>query len=397
MSLFHLAVRNISGNAFRSSIVFLCVFFVSGFALAMTLIIQGAESSLTLANQRLGADILVVPFGSEADVESSLLMGKPTTAWMSRDTMEKIARIPGVEAVSPQLYLGTMVDAPCCSASAMFMIAFDPETDFTVTPWLEQHLGRKLKPGEAIGGMFVFTPEGDDGIQVYGSTVNLVGNLEPTGTGLDQTMFFSFETAYNIARGSSSKAQAEMAIPDNSISSVLVRVRPGTAAQTVSMKILQQVPNITAIDSPDLFLSYRRQINGLVGIVSVALTVALILSIVVIDLVFSMAVHERRREIAVLRALGATRRSVFLSLLTEAIVLALSGGLVGLLVAALGVYLFRNLLVSSLAIPFLLPPLPSLLLEIAGGMVVVLASVSLSALLPAFKVSRQEPASAMRE
>ena len=36
--------------------------------------------------------------------------------------------MPGVAAVSPQLFLSTLVDAPCCSVSDMFMIAYDPET-----------------------------------------------------------------------------------------------------------------------------------------------------------------------------------------------------------------------------------------------------------------------------
>ena len=146
-----------------------------------------------------------------------------------------------------------------------------------------------------------------------------------------------------------------------------------------------------------MFLTYRKQITGLVSTVLIVMSITLILSIVLIDLVFSLAVNERRREIGVLRALGASRRSVFFSLLTEANLLALGGGIIGLGVASLGVYLFRNLLVSSLGIPFLLPSFPLLLLLIIAGLAVVLVSVSFSALFPAYRVSRQEPALAMRE
>src|SRR5512141_494727 len=120
MSLLRLALRNISGNAFRSWVVFLCALFVSGFALATTLVTRGAEQSLDLANQRLGADLLVLPEGTGGRVENALLMGKPTSVWMGRDIADKIARVPGVQVVTPQLYLGTMVDAPCCAVSEMF-------------------------------------------------------------------------------------------------------------------------------------------------------------------------------------------------------------------------------------------------------------------------------------
>lgn len=397
MSMFRLALRNIEGNAFRSAVVFLCALVIAGFALSTSLIIQGAEASLNLANQRLGADILVLPEGTESRVEGALLMGKPESVWMQRLNVGKIARIPGVEIASPQVYLGTMVDAPCCAVSEMFMIAYDPETDFTVTPWLEEQLGRPLRLGEAIGGRYVFTPAGAEAIEIYGSYVKLQGNLEPTGTGLDQTMFITLETAYDIAIKSASEAVEPMEFPAGAVSAVLVRVRQSEEASSVAVQIEQAIPEVTAVESPNLFLTYRKQITGLVSTVLIVMSITLILSIVLIDLVFSLAVNERRREIGVLRALGASRRSVFFSLLTEANLLALGGGIIGLGVASLGVYLFRNLLVSSLGIPFLLPSFPLLLLLIIAGLAVVLVSVSFSALFPAYRVSRQEPALAMRE
>ncbi len=397
MNLFQLALRNISRNAFRSWTIFLCAFYISGFALAMMLIVHGAEQSLDLANQRLGADILVVPNGSEQKVETSLLMGNPTNVWMPREVVEKIARLPEVESISPQLYLATLTNAACCSVSNMFVIAFDPQTDFTITPWLEQRLGRALNPGEAIGGMYVFTPPGEEGIKIYGTFVRLMGNLEPTGTGLDRALFISFDTAYDIARNSRTRAVEPLQIPENSISAALIRVRRGNAAQIVSMKIEQQIPEVTAIDSPELFLSYRNQINGLAEIVWMVLAIALVLSIAIVDLIFTMAVNARRREIAVLRALGSTRRSIFFSLLAEANLLAFGGGMAGLALSALAVYLFRNLLVSSLQMPFLLPSLPELVFVLAIGILVVLAAVSISVLPPALAASRREPALAMRE
>ncbi len=71
----------------------------------------------------------------------------------------------------------------------MFLVAYDPETDFTIEPWLESTIGRGLKLGEAVGGTYVFVPEGEQNIKIYGYFVTLKGNMEPTGTGLDQSMF----------------------------------------------------------------------------------------------------------------------------------------------------------------------------------------------------------------
>ena len=60
--------------------------------------------------------------------------------------------------------------------------------------------------------------------------------------------------------------------------------------------------------------------------------IALVVAGLMIAVVMAMAVLERRREIGVLRALGSTTSDVFFLFLTEATVVGLSGGIVGLLV-----------------------------------------------------------------
>ncbi len=68
MSLFRLALKNISGHGFRSGVVILCALLVAAFALFTTLLMRGAETSLRLALDRLGADIVVVPSGAETKI-----------------------------------------------------------------------------------------------------------------------------------------------------------------------------------------------------------------------------------------------------------------------------------------------------------------------------------------
>jgi putative ABC transport system permease protein len=397
MNMIRLAFRNLRGNAFRSGVVCLCVLTVAGSSLAATLIIRGAEVSLRLARERLGADIVVVPKGAEAKVEHALLMGRPTATWMPKETLTQVAAVSGVAAASPQLYLASLANAACCDASEMFIVAFDPKTDFTVTPWLRQKLGEGLQLGEAVGGRLVFPPAGEPRIKIFGYFVTLRANLELTGTGLDQSMFLTFETARDMARVSRVRAERPLEIPPDSISAVLVNVHPGSNPYAVALKIREATPGATPITSPDLFLSFRQQMAGLLRGFLAILGITWGLSVLLIGLVFSMATNERRREIGVLRALGATRKFLFRFVLVEAALLAVGGGLVGVTLAALAVYLFRNLLVTSLGIPFLLPSLPGLLVLIAGGLAVALVSVALAALLPAYRISRQDPAVAMRE
>jgi putative ABC transport system permease protein len=227
--------------------------------------------------------------------------------------------------------------------------------------------------------------------------VTLKANLEPTGTGLDQSMFLTFDTAYDIARLSQTQAESPLKIPPDSISAALIKVKPGGDPHAVAVQILQHVPGVTPIESANLFQSYRKQMTGLLRSIVVILGVTWGLSVVLIGLVFSMAANERRKELGVIRALGATRGFVFRSLLTEASILALLGGAIGIGLALLAIYLFRNLIMVSLDIPFLLPSTIPLLIQIGVGLLLALISVNLAALLPAYKISRQDPAIAMRE
>jgi putative ABC transport system permease protein len=397
MSSILLAWRNTNGNPFRTWTILICAALMAGFAVSSRIIIGGAQNSLDLALKRLGADIIAIPAGSDPLMENAFLMGVPAMVWMPRDFINVIAAIPEVEVVSPQFFLSTLRGATCCSVPEMFLIAYDPETDFTVRPWLEEHLEGGLGTGQAIGGAFVFVPADPGEILIYGYKVDLVGNLEQTGTGIDQSMFFTFETAREIATLSTIQAEKELVIPTDRVSAAMVKVKKGANIHTVARQIQQTLPEVTAVESSNLFHSQRIVILSLLQSVVVLMGVAWILSVGLIGMVFSLAVNERRQEIGVLRALGSTKNYILRSLLAEGLILALAGGSVGVIVSSFAIYLFRDFIIRMLGFPFLFPaPFTLTLLSIAV-LAVTLVSVTFGALLPAFRISTMEPAFAMRK
>jgi putative ABC transport system permease protein len=396
LNFLKLALKNITGDSFTTIVAVVCVAIVAGVGLLSTVLTRGTEASLRLALERLGADIIVMPEGMDAKIESALLMGKPVMSWMPDNVAGGIRQIPGVAIASPQFFLASMKDASCCTASEMFMVAFDSETDFTIRPWLERKWGKKLDPGEAVGGAFVFVPAGDQYIRLYGYNVDLVGTLEPTGTGLDQTMFFTFETAYEMAKFSVNNAEAPMDVPPGRISAVMVKLSPGADPAEVAESIMGDVKGVMAIRSSDFFRAFRRQMAGMGRSAALALGLTWALALIAIGIAFSVAVNSRRREIGVMRALGGTSNMMFASILAEASILAIGGGIVGLGLAIAGIYLFHDLVVNLSRMPFLLPSLSDLLLLSIGELSLAVVSVGLAAMVSAVRVSRQEPAISMR-
>jgi putative ABC transport system permease protein len=397
MHLIRLALRNVSGNSFRSWMVFFCAALMAGFVIAATLVIRGANDSLRLALDRLGADIIVIPKGHEQRLKSALLMGVPVHCWMPDTVVDDIAAVPGVAAVSPQLDLSTLRGATCCSVPEMFLIAYDPITDFTLKPWLEKNLEGGLGLGEAVGGSLVYVPVEQGELLVYGYGLDLKGSLEPTGTGLDQSMFFTFDTAFEIARLSSNQAVKLLDIPPRTVSSALVKVDLEADPHEVAGQIAAAIPGVTPLETNSLFKGQREQLLSLLNSVVALLGITWVLTMALIAVVFSLAVNERRRHIGVMRALGARRTTVLQSLLLEAVLLALAGGAVGIAVASLAVYLFRPLIIGLMGTPFLYPAPLSLVGLGLGALALALTSVILAVLIPALRISFQDPVVSMRE
>jgi putative ABC transport system permease protein len=398
VSLLRLVLRNILGSLFRSGAIFVCATLVAGLGLSATLVVHGAQGGLRRNLSRMGADIIVIPWGTMSqDFDGAHLAGMMTERWMPRAYMDRIVTVEGVAAVSPQLYLSTIADSPFCLMPEMYLIAYDPITDFVLKPWLEHDPIGSLRLGEAVGGVAVSDPDGNQNIQIYGYPIRLIRTLEETGGDVDQSLFISFDTALAIMEQVQSQPRPAFEIAPESISTAMVKVRLGDDPHQVAMRMLEQVPGVVPIESAGFFQTQRAQTVGLLRALLILAGLTWCLATLFMGLVFSLAANERRREIAMLRALGATRNLVLRTLLLEGVILAITGGAVGIGLAILAAGLFGEQIARATSIQIALPAPLTLAGWAAAGLVLALVSVTLAAWLPASRLSRQEPALAMRE
>jgi len=214
---------------------------------------------------------------------------------------------------------------------------------------------------------------------------------------MDQTLFMTVETAMEMAVSSNTSAEQPLLVDPDSISTIMVKVAPGVDSHKIALTIMRDTSGMVPIESPDLFGNFRNQMNGLLWGFFAITVIVWGLAMILIGLVFSMAANERRREMAVLRAVGATRNFIFQAVLTEAGILGLAGSLVGIAAAAFSLFVFQDVLVQNLKMPFLFPSIPSFIGLFSAGVALAIITVTLSAMIPAVRISRQELAIAMRE
>ncbi len=121
---------------------------------------------------------------------------------------------------------------------------------------------------------------------------------------------------------------------------------------------------------------------------------ALIISTFIIYNTFQMNVGERRRQLGILRSLGATRRQLLWMIVREGLWLGLIGTLLGCFVGHFGAAILRSSTSKLLQIE--IPPSPWSVWPYAIAVLCGLAVALLGAFFPAVRASRLSPSEAMK-
>jgi putative ABC transport system permease protein len=391
--LIQLIVKNILHRPVRNGALIVSFAFIAASLFSGYFLTAGATESIQQEIARLGADIIVVPEQNYAEGEAVLLRGEPSTFFFNSSVTGEIEMVDGVSQTAPQIYIATM-PADCCSALVQ-LIAIDPSRDFTISPWLAQHRNEPLGKDEIIIGSELVADTGSTQY-FYGHPFRVAGKLEPTGTGVDVSVFLREEDARVMADESGSVAYETVEIPRGKISAVLVKVKnPADAATTASL-IETRVGGVRAITPQHLISTVATRLDATLRMLDLAALVAGLISLLLITLISMMAASERMREIGILRALGATRIRIFSLIIGESVIIALAGGILGVAVSAGLLLSFENYLSVTLAIPLTVPAAGSLLFSAAAAVILTAGIGGVAAFFPAVIATGTEPYSAIR-
>lgn len=400
LSILKLAYQNLQVKKLRFYIILIGVSIVIGALFASSILLTGIYHSLDKGLSRLGADILVIPKESLVNLKSALLTGEPSAFYMDDQVLDEIRTMKGVKRASGQVFL-TSAAGECCIVGNSFLIGFDPEDDFTVMPWVEQNLQEPLPTDGAIVGAMAPWPLGEI-IRFYGVRLRVWGKLERTGIGLyDNAIFINKEKAYEMSDTSQDDPSVvELKPIRGRLSGVLVQLAVGSKIPFITFSIFKKHPDLKVVTTGNIQTSARQSTVAVFGGMIALILVLVFSNVLMINAIFSAVINERRRELGIIRAIGATRTKLFKLIIYESTMISLFSGLVGMLVGGVLLKLYQRTIIfylKLLNIPFMLPPV-EILVTIALASIVVALFMGISgSAYPAISAVRIDPHETMKQ
>jgi putative ABC transport system permease protein len=230
----------------------------------------------------------------------------------------------------------------------------------------------------------------DQRVWLGGQWFNVAGILEPSplATDIDTSALVGYPAAQKYL-GSISVVRGEQ--KPGPASSIYVRTVTGDEAAVQALLAPTANPeaaNEVNVSQPSDVLTARAAAAGAFDSLFLGLgVVALIVGAVGVANIMIISVLERRSEIGLRRALGATRSQIRTQFLSESILLAVIGGIVGVLAGALATAVYASSKRWAVVIP---------VEAWAGGIASAILIGAFAGLLPAVRASRMPPTVALR-
>lgn len=369
-----LALQSLAGKPARTIVLTVLTALLALTIFGGTLIVASLRRGLGALEDRLGADIMVVPYEAttKKSFENIVLQGSTGYFYMDTAQADKVAQCEGIGEISPQLFLAS-TSSGCCSIPVQ-IIGFEPESDFTVTPWLKRSVGTSLQTGDVVVGSDLNAFVGDT-LTFYGTECRVAGKLSKTGTSYDTAVFTNEDTIKSLIASSLERKMNDFAEidPDRVVSCLLINAADGYSPEEVANDINLHVKRVKAIRTKEMISGISDSLSGVSDVIGVLIAAVWVLGMVILLLAYTLSVNGRRREFAVLRVTGASRGMLAGLVMKEACAVGLLGGAAGTLLGLLTLLPFNTLIEEQLGLPFLLPGTGA----IAG---IVLAAVAVSVL-----------------
>lgn len=384
MTLTKLVFKNITRR--RGRFVFTLLGITIGIASFVTFMSMGGSLKKEIYRETaaLGANLVVIPKGSCGYEQLSILTGDQMPTNISAAEVASIRAIKGLTVV-PFLAQQSAINNRPVTVSGI-----EPAATLDFKRW-EISAGRYFQSpdengvmlGSAAARQFELKPGGS--VTIRGEKLPVLGILGETGGRDDATIFLPLPLAQRLFNAADNVSYAAIRVEHLAETERYIEeIRVATGLGVVSDKQMLQ------------------SVLSIVGTVNI--TLQMIAAVAVIAAAFGIvntmmaATYERKREIGILQALGARRRTIFTLFMLESGFYGLIGGLTGVIF---------GLATATLATPYISQNAFTTLVKGSGGgslldLNIIFSSIFFSALVaivaglyPAWKAARLTPVEAI--
>jgi putative ABC transport system permease protein len=394
VKIYHITVKDILRRRQRALYTALGVAIGIAAFIAVLTVARAGEERIYREMDKYGPNLMVMPAIHDVDLQlGDLTLGTLAVGdnYIAEDKLIEIRQITdgaiqealGIEGdediavIAPKLYITTTVEG-----TSVMVVGFEPEQEMLIKSWWTLFKGNYPEgENEAILGArasAILDVDVGDNISIKEQKVTVVGILDETGSNDDYQVFVPLATVQRAFEKEGLISSADIralcsACPVEFIADSVNNAIPGIRAVAVK-QIAQTEMNLMAkVNRFMLALAGITLVVGSFGVVNTMMS----------------SVHQRVKDIGIMKAVGASRLQITKMFLYEALVVGLVGGILGYIAGTLLSYVIGPLIYEDLAVNY---ALQYLLLALALAMLVaVVASVY-----PAFRASKVSVADSIR-
>ncbi len=297
---------------------------------------EGMKTAVLTQLRMMGKDLIMIMPGEITDMTTMVIGGLELTG----DDIKAIEKAKGVETVIPMSYKGVMMRYEGEKRTVLVAgISMEEGLDIFKTDMgyelVEGHWpipGKReifvgfLVPKDIFSGMKIGTQ-----VTLKGKQFEVVGVLKSVGSKQDDSMVYMDLDIYREITGEREGAQMAMA-----------KVKPGYLADEVVENIKESLeenrkrkkgedlPPYTVISSEKM----TDIVGNIMGLIQVAIfgfaSIAIVVGAIGIMNTMYTSVHDRIKEIGIMKAVGAKRKTIIAIFLIESGIFGLAGGLGGI-------------------------------------------------------------------
>lgn len=373
---FKIAYRSITRRKFRSALTTLGVVIGISTIVSLMTVAYGMRTQVkNTLNEMLGAGIVISSRTGGVDIPEYV--------------KDIILNVSGVKDAVP--VVTTMINV---GDRPVLTIGINPE-DATRLYRVSLEEGRLLRQGEKDAVIFGATTAATLGIGVndtvtlsaqqgvVGEKFRVVGLLRAIGTGeLNIGCFLTLDAAQELVNRK------------GYVSNLLVVLEDPNLGESLEETFREMFEDANIVRQEEIMRQIDRVMSVINGVLLALGSVSLAVGALGILNTVMMSVHERRREIGMLKAVGAERWHVLFLFLSEALIISIIGGIIGCGLGLAGVYLIQWLVSTmglNLTVPLLVAP------EVLIGAFLMAITIGLFAgLYPSWKAANVPPVEALR-